>query len=293
VTIRGESAGAVSVSLHLLSPLSRSKFQRAILQSGAPQAPWATIDMEEGKRRAMEFAVEYLGCFKSTDMNAMGDCLRTIPPQKLVDEQWVSRGIIQFPFVPVIDGTFLIETPQMSLKRRSFKKCPILIGSNLNEGSFFIIYELYDYLNRTHTQMNRDEFLHSINQLFFHYPAYPQQINSIGLDAIAFQYSNWLDPNNKTKNIYQLDQAVGDRSFVCPVNAFSHRYARAGENVYYYYFTERYKSNPWPEWMGTLHGDEILFAFGEALKSGHNFTNDEKELSRLMMKYWTNFAKTG
>lgn len=47
VTIFGESAGAVSVSLHLLSALSRDLFQRAILQSGSPTAPWALIPREE------------------------------------------------------------------------------------------------------------------------------------------------------------------------------------------------------------------------------------------------------
>lgn len=47
ITLFGESAGAVSVSLHLLSPLSRDQFQRAIMQSGAATAPWAIIKREE------------------------------------------------------------------------------------------------------------------------------------------------------------------------------------------------------------------------------------------------------
>ena len=56
VTIFGESAGAVSVGLHLLSPLSRRLFTRAILQSGAPQTNWATYTVEEGRRRSRELA---------------------------------------------------------------------------------------------------------------------------------------------------------------------------------------------------------------------------------------------
>jgi len=241
----------------------------------------------------MELAIDYLGCPKTDDMSVLAECLRDQSPQKLVDDQWVSRGIIQFPFVPIVDGAFLIETPMMSLKRRAFKKCPLLMGSNLNEGSFFLIYELSDWLKLNSTSMTREQFLSSINLLFFHYPQFPQTINSIGLDAIAFQYSNWLDPENKLSNIRMLDNAIGDCHFTCHVNHFGHRYATAGENVYMYYFTERYKSNPWPEWMGVLHGDEILFTFGETLKAGMNFTNDEKDLSKKMMRYWTNFAKTG
>ena len=51
VTLFGESAGSVSVSLHLLSPLSRDKFQRAILQSGTANMPWAVASVAEAKLR--------------------------------------------------------------------------------------------------------------------------------------------------------------------------------------------------------------------------------------------------
>lgn len=47
VTLFGESAGAVSVSMHLLSPMSRDLFQRAILQSGSPTTPWAVVERNE------------------------------------------------------------------------------------------------------------------------------------------------------------------------------------------------------------------------------------------------------
>ncbi|KAK5608743.1 hypothetical protein CRENBAI_020957 [Crenichthys baileyi] len=47
VTIFGESAGSASVGFHLLSPGSHSLFQRAVMQSGSPNAPWATITQSE------------------------------------------------------------------------------------------------------------------------------------------------------------------------------------------------------------------------------------------------------
>ena len=293
VTLFGESAGSVSVSLHLLSPLSRSKFQRAIMQSGTANMPWSTVTPYEGKRRSLELAYDHLHCPRDDDMEAVLRCLRGIRPQDLVDEQWVARGIIQFPFLPVIDGTFLTGSPDESLRQRSFKKCPVLMGSNLNEGSFFLIYDLYEKMDLESRRMNKDEFLESMNQLFYYYPQYPQTINNFGMDAIVFQYSNWLDPDDMDSNIANLDNAIGDCHFTCNVNYFAHEYASAGENVFMYYFTHRYSSNPWPPWMGVLHGDEILFVFGEPMKIGLNYTNDERELARRMMQYWANFAKTG
>ena len=292
VTLFGESAGSTSVSLHLLSPLSRSKFQRAIMQSGSANMPWATVSMEEGRRRSLELA-EILNCSRSEYMENVAECLRHIAPQVLVENQWVARGIMQFPFVPIIDGAFLVETPEMSLERENFKKCPILLGSNLNEGAYFLIYELDEYLQLNSSRMTRRQFEKSVRDLFFYYPQYPRRINQFGLEAILFQYTNWIDPDDQLANIIKLDQATGDYYFTCNINNFAHQYANAGENVYMYYFTERYQSHPWPHWMGVLHGDEILFMFGDPYKDGLNYTEGEKALSRQMMTYWTNFAKTG
>jgi len=56
VTIFGESAGAASVGLHLLSRDSANLFRSAIMQSAAAGAPWAFVQKEEAKRRAYELA---------------------------------------------------------------------------------------------------------------------------------------------------------------------------------------------------------------------------------------------
>ena len=53
VTIAGESAGAVSVALHMVSPLAQGLFKRAILQSGAGICPfWKPITPEEALNQA-------------------------------------------------------------------------------------------------------------------------------------------------------------------------------------------------------------------------------------------------
>jgi len=87
--------------------------------------------------------------------------------------------------------------------------------------------------------------------------------------------------------------AVSDGNFVCPLNQFAHRYTQSGVDVYTYFFTQRTLHNPWPEWMGVLHADEIFLIFGEPFKLHANFTDDERILARQMISYWTNFAKTG
>ena len=56
ITLMGESAGACSVSLHLLSPLSRNLFSQAIMQSASALAPWGVVSKEEALRRSLALA---------------------------------------------------------------------------------------------------------------------------------------------------------------------------------------------------------------------------------------------
>ena len=51
VTLMGESAGANSVALHLLSPMSCNLFQRAILQSTGATPRWGFMDKMEAFNR--------------------------------------------------------------------------------------------------------------------------------------------------------------------------------------------------------------------------------------------------
>lgn len=301
VTLFGESAGSVSVSLHLLSPLSSWKFSKAIMQSGTANMPWATITMDEAKRRAEELAFDYLDCKRTDRPEEIAACLRSVPPGKIVESQWVTRGVLQFPFLPVVDGVFLIAKPTELLRRHSgFKKCPILLGSNANEGSTFLIYELSEYLDLNRVTMTRVQYTKSVKRLFHYFPQYPSRLSDRAVAAIDLQYMSHsmvvVGRNSSAeslRNINALDMAVGDSQFVCPLNEFAQIYAKEGLDVYMYYFTHRYSSNPWPSWMGVVHGDEIFFVFGEATKAKTNFTADEKNLSRRMMLYWTNFARTG
>lgn len=42
-----------------------------------------------------------------------------------------------------------------------------------------------------------------------------------------------------------------------------------------------------------MHADEISYIFGEPLDPSKGYTHEEVLLSKRMMRYWANFAKTG
>lgn len=297
VTIFGESAGACSVGLHLLSSLSRGLFNRAILQSGAPQAKWVTFTPDEGRSRSRKLASE-LGCDKSLSDAEIVQCLRNIPGQNLYENEFtVVNGIVQFPFLPVIDGFFLTQSPAQYLKNDRFKKTPLLLGSNSHEGSWFLVYENPEFFNLdTESLIKEKDMQHIIESLFFYHPHFqtpPVIINQFGWEAIIFQYTDWVNPKDEASRRDQISLAVGDYHFVCEVNALADRYSQSGQRVYNYWFSHRSSVNPWPKWMGALHADEIPFVFGLPLDPARGYNEEEKQLSRKMMRFWTNFAKTG
>lgn len=86
VTIFGESAGGASVGFHLLSPDSRPTFTRAILQSGVPNSPWASVTPAEARRRAALLG-KLVGCNGGNDTDLL-DCLRSKSAQELIDQEW-------------------------------------------------------------------------------------------------------------------------------------------------------------------------------------------------------------
>lgn len=86
MTIFGESAGGASVGFHLLSPGSHSLFTRAILQSGAPNCPWASVTPAEARKRATMLA-KLVNCNGGNDTELV-DCLRGKSPQELIDQEW-------------------------------------------------------------------------------------------------------------------------------------------------------------------------------------------------------------
>ena len=214
---------------------SRHLFNQAIMQSGSATAPWAIISRDESIVRGIRLA-EAVGCpHDRHNLREAIDCLLTKDAEELVKNEWGTLGICEFPFVPVIDGAFLDETPQRSLATTSFKKTNILMGSNTEEGFYFIIYyltELFRIDGAEDVKVTRDQFISAVSEL-------NPYVNQIGRHAIIYEYSDWLHPEDPHANRDALDKIVGDYQFTCNVNEFAGRYADTGHTVYMYYYKHR------------------------------------------------------
>ena len=83
VTITGYSAGSRSVALHLMSPMSKGLFHRAIAMSGSPTSPELYPTRQPHLVTKM---ASFVGC-PSDNLDDAFECLKTVPHQKLSNAQ--------------------------------------------------------------------------------------------------------------------------------------------------------------------------------------------------------------
>ncbi|CAG0888637.1 unnamed protein product [Darwinula stevensoni] len=164
-------------------------------------------------------------------------------------------------------------------------------------GTYFLLYYFLNIMDKDEpTLISRDLFTSLISTEIF------AGMNSMEKEAIILQYTNWDDVENLSGNQKMLADIIGDYFFLCPLNFFAEKISLRGAKVYYYYFTwdppnfaftsfQRSSSNPWGQWMGVMHGDEIEYVFGTPVISSWN--HSEIELSQRIMHHFSSFASTG
>ncbi|KAM3616278.1 uncharacterized protein V6R79_015333 [Siganus canaliculatus] len=286
VTIFGESAGGASVGFHLLSPGSYSLFQRAVMQSGSPNAAWATISQTEAWQRATKLA-ELLGC--PTSDPQLEECLLQLDAGKITlmqSDVITEPHLLAFPFVPVVDGNFLPDEVEVLLRIGSFPKKELLLGLNEDEGTYFVLYEVPGYSLNDQSPITRKEFLNGVSLTM-------RDASEVSRETATFQYTDWTDENNGIKNRDLLSNLVGDRFFFCPMLEFARRYSQNGGRTFLYFFDHVSSITSWPAWIGATHGNEVPFVFGIPLDSSLRYSKNEVNMTKKFMKHWANFARTG
>ncbi|XP_077496731.1 acetylcholinesterase-like isoform X2 [Amblyomma americanum] len=285
VTLFGESAGAGSVALHVLSPLSRRLFRRAILQSGSGIAPWSFLSKRKAREAARKLA-RALGCPTGLDNKTLS-CLRKKDPKDIVYNETNNGGVIDLAFGPVADGAFLPKSPRALVYDPAFQtNISVMVGSNLNEGSYFLQYFFGFSATDQNPNITENNFTAAVKAL-------NPSLGEPPMAEVLKQYTNGTVPSTPRDMLVALDSIVGDYYLTCPVVQWADRFMKVGAQVYEYVFARRASHDPWPRWLGVIHGAEVAFVFGEPLNDTLEYDENDKTVSRRMMRYWANFAKTG
>ncbi|XP_032064564.1 cholinesterase-like [Thamnophis elegans] len=285
VTLLGHSAGGSCMNLHLLAPKSQDFFAQAVIQSGTANAFWAWRSPEVVKQLSLEF-VHLLGCSEDNNIS-IEHCLQTKNVSELIRHEIAmsTKGfLLDFPFRPTTDGEFLLGKPEKLMEEGQIQIKPVLIGETSDEAATFVPYI---FPNITHNLINQEQLLKGIQLLV------PNATEDV-VQAIALRYSEGQHGPAQFRSA--LSYFYTDWIYACPSREAAGNIRKTGSPVYAYLFTHRPSWSIWPEWTGATHGAEVPYVFG-TLESvppfNQTYTEAEARLSRKMMHYWAEFARTG
>jgi len=262
VTIFGESAGGISVSMLAASPAAKGLFHRAISESGGNFGP-ARLTNEGGATVpsltvAERTGQKFLGSLGASDIKSA----RAIPAAKI---QGVQGG-----FWPVFDGDVLPGDQYELYRAKHFNDTPILIGTNSDEGITFVPGTTqpaaFEEMIRTGYGAKADVIL------------------------MANPHATVAESTQSARNIFR------DATFAWHTWAWARLQSKQGSGkAYVYYFDHRTPQSP----GGAGHAAEIPYVFrtlgkftGPAGLVGAPRPEDFA-MSDLVSSYWVNFAKTG
>ena len=201
------------------------------------------------------------------------------------------------PLVPTVDGAFLPNHPVDLLKTNQFKKCPILLGSTLDDGTLITARAFIRQLNVDDPYANMTYFREILERFTYTYK------NDLIVDAMMQEYVDWTLADDPDANyFYDYVELITDEAFACPSDAWARQYSEVGQDVYVYQFTHYPNQTVWtnvvtPSWRGVAHSEDNQFFFGyhynPNLELWKDMPQDEIQLTVDMMRYYANFAKTG
>ncbi|XP_054719054.1 acetylcholinesterase-1-like [Uloborus diversus] len=292
IVLMGESAGAMCVSGHLTSPLTKNLFKRAILQSGADISPIIMDDNERVYQTSQKLA-KLAGCADKTvtlksNPHLIVACLKRLPADELSRLEGLLMMHNPITFFPRVGDEYMPKASIFSYREGNIMQTEILVGINDQEGTFFLSAAAPQYFgvygaNNVKTIGKR--LAYQMTRVIFKNTEQKQEAE------IADFYINTLQNATSDTYTYAIAQSLGDWLINCASVFFAELNSLAGNNVYYYVFKKRPDSSPLAEWMGTTHFDEIQYVFGNPLHD--NFTKEEVKFSRRMMARWISFIKKG
>lgn len=270
VTMFGESAGAIDVSLLMASPLTQGLFARAIGESGSALSRmpgFGPLPLQSGETQGVRFA-------QSLNANSLAD-LRSRPATELLAA--VARSPITYG-LGVVDGYVVPEHPATVYARGAPNDVPLLVGANADEGSLFAARMKMPADDQAFAGFLRAQFKESANQALALYP-----------------------PGSTAESVKAAFVAlIGDEIISYGTWAWAESTAaRRRSPVYRYFFTRRPPGAPERSLYplaapGVYHFAEISYVFNNFdLRKDWRWQDLDRDLGKTMASYWTNFAKTG
>jgi para-nitrobenzyl esterase len=290
VTIAGESAGSLSVSALMASPLSRDLMAGAIGESGAlistlPPRPLAETE-EDGRRFGETAGAPTLAALRAMSAEQLQEAVAAAtPPRGSGGPGAASTPRLRFS--ANLDGHFLPKTLPEIYGAGEQAKVPLLAGSNSEEMPAGVVLGRNEPTVENFTEAVRKLYGDGADQVLKVYaPKTPEEVLQAATDLasarfIAFGTWKWTELQMKT----------------------------GGKPVYRYLYAHirpKYLGKPGeplpapPPGMtpslprGASHSAEIQYAMGNLdIDPRYTWEPDDYKVSATIQGYFVNFVKTG
>jgi para-nitrobenzyl esterase len=283
VTIAGESAGSISVSVQMASPLSRDLIAGAIGESGAGIKPTLPpLPLKEAEQIGLDFA-----------RNAGYSSLKELRALSTLEVYEIYQESRRFGFPMVVDGYFLPKTLPEIFEAGEQAQVPLLLGWNSAEIPGMAFMQGKPYEEAAYVEKVKEAYPEDHERVLKLYPHGSDKEIEYSATALAsdrfIAYSTWkwfdLHRKNSDKPVYRylyskLRPPLVDQSRVA---------ALAGGTV------EKEENAPeMPQPIGAPHACEIEYCMGNLhLVDDYAWTKADYKVSKMMQSYFANFIKTG
>jgi para-nitrobenzyl esterase len=259
VAIWGQSAGALSVSALVASPLAEGLFQRAQTDSGLGVSGFPMSPLAGAEQNGIKFATEHNAASIKE--------LRALPADALVYVPDPKAGMAgAFRFIPIVDGWVLPDTPTAMNAKGTDKDVPVIAGYQADEPA------LYFRPLRT-----LDEYNQYVAKQY---------------GDMAAEFAS-LYPVAQEGDIKRVVMASNrDRNRVSIFLWASLRGKTHRQPVFVYYFD---RAIPWPQHpeFGAFHSGEIPYFFSNLDALDRPWETEDAALAGSVSSYLVNFAAKG
>jgi para-nitrobenzyl esterase len=314
VTIAGESAGSISVSALMASPLSKDLIAGAIGESGALIATLPPRPLADTEQNGVKFA-------SAAGVSSIAD-LRALSPEKIMElTAPAGRGAGAAPggaaaaisFGPNLDGYFLPKTLPQIFEAGEQAKVPLLAGSNSAEmGAASVLGQNEPTVEGFTAAIHRLYGDNADQVLKVYAPTTPEEVIQAATDLasarfIAFGTWKWtdLEAANSSKPVYRYyftqprpgtipgrgpaPATPGPGAGAGPGGAARGGGGRGGAGRGGA-LAAALAAAP----RGAGHSVEIQYAMGNLnLDDRYAWDADDHKVSDTMFSYFVNFIKTG